>query len=135
MANFYGEKELGDYENFLKNTEFVWGIKSGDDLCGSECCLWTMNDFDILYRKDTKEYTMGVETIYEFDNKTDERKYIKSILDRFTAWMIDKKYDTQKMLSVYELFTAGFNINTGFDNLEDLYATFKIYANAFMEVK
>jgi hypothetical protein len=104
--------------------EFIWGIKSGGDL--------SLNDFDITYHKDIKKYVMSVETIYLFENKNDERKYIKFILDNFTKWMTDNNYNTSKKLSMVDLFSEGFNINTRFDSIEDLYATFKIYADTFI---
>lgn len=126
------EKAMQEWENSLDDMEFIWGIKSGDDLCNCECNLYTMNDFCITYFKNTKKYAMSVETIYLFENKNDERKYIKSILDKFTTWMSDNNYDTSKKLSMVDLFTEGVNINTEFDSIEDLYATFKIYADTFI---
>lgn len=126
------EKAMHEWEDCLDDTEFIWGIKSGDDLYNCECNLFTMNDFDIMYFKDAKKYAMSVETIYQFEHKDDERKYIRFILDNFTKWMTDNHYNISKELSMVDLFTEGVNINTEFDNIEDLYATFKIYANAFI---
>lgn len=128
------DNNKNDYDIYddCENLKFIWGIKSYDDLCSCDCNLYTMNDFDIIYNKETQKYFMGVETVYQFREKDGEKIYIKNLLDKFTEWMIKSGYNISKKLNIYEVFTAGYNINTEFDNLEDLYATFKFCVDAFI---
>lgn len=93
-----------------------------------------MNDFDIIYDKKEKKFSMSIETIYMFDNgKEGEKEYIKDIFNTFTQWMISKGYDTTKEVRIYDIFTSGNNINTDFDTLEELYANFKCFVNGFVK--
>lgn len=111
--------------------KFIFGIISFDDLTSDKPNLLTMNDFDVIYDKNKKKYFMGVETIYTFDNGIEgERKYLNAILDEFTKWMKDNNYGIERNV-FYELFTEGYNINTKFDSIEVLYATFKCFVKGF----
>jgi hypothetical protein len=124
------EKDYID-ENETTTLKHIWGIKSGDDLTKNNCCLYTMNDFDITYNKDTDDYSMSVETIYIFEKEDADKQYIKEILKRFTEWMISNNYDTNKKLELYEVFTEGNNINTNFKTIEDCYTYFKLLVNGY----
>lgn len=114
--------------------EFIWGIKSYDDLSNNEAGLWTMNDIDIVYNKKTKKYLLSIETIYIFENgREGEMEYVKYLFNMLTKWMISQGYDVNKEISFYNIFTEGVNINTEFDSIEDLYATFKFLVNGFVK--
>ena len=108
-------------------------MKSADDLSkGNEANLLTMNDFDILYNKKNKTYSMSMETIYEFrGGKAGEKTYIKNLFNKLTEWMESKKYDTTQEVTLYEIFTQGKNINTEFQTLEELYAVYKCLVFGF----
>ena len=115
--------------------DFIWGVKSADDLSkGNEANLLTMNDFDILYNKKNKTYSMSIETIYELrGGKAGEKTYIKNLFNKLTEWMESKKYDTTQEVTLYEIFTQGKNINTEFQTLEELYAVYKCLVFGFCE--
>lgn len=130
-----------DYnEDFTENSsmKFIWGLKSYDDLSGYDANLETMNDIDLIYLKDEKKYILGIETAYMFNSKEAEKKYFKTLLDKFTEWMEDKGYNTNSILNpygdVYEIFTSGININTEFDTIEDAYRTFKLLINGYLTI-
>lgn len=113
--------------------EFIWGIKSADDL-GSKASFETMNDIEILYNKKNKTYSINIETIYLFTNgKTGEKVYIKNLFNKLTEWMESKKYDTTQEVTIYEIFTQGKNINSEFQTLEELYAVYKCLVFGFCE--
>lgn len=113
--------------------EFIYGIKSWDDLTSSEANLYTMNDFDVTFNKKEKKYYMGIKTIYQFSNgKQGEKNYIKQIFIKFTKWMISQNYDVDRQSNIWEMFTEGKNINSGFDSIEELYATFECLVNGFI---
>lgn len=121
---------ISDYET--KDMKWVWGLKAGDDLCLPDACLYTMNDIDIIYLKDESKYTVGIETMYIFDNKQAEYNYMNDLLDKFTQFMKQNGYDTNQEFALYEVFTNGININTHFDSLEECYAAFKMIVKGFV---
>lgn len=91
-----------------------------------------MNDVDITFNKNDNTYSISIETIYQFRNgKTGERIYIKNLFNKLTEWMISKGYDTTREVELHEVFSAGNNINTEFETIEELYATFKCLVNGF----
>jgi len=110
---------------------YIWGIKSGDDLTDYDAGFFTMTDFDIIYDGKTNTYSMGVETIWGFEDKQAEKNYIKGIYEKLTAWMISNEYNTDKELNCDDVFCEGFNIRTKFKLIEDLYSTFKFLAKGF----
>jgi len=124
---YYKWKYKNYYQEIDDTYEFIWGIKSGDDISSvKEANNYTMNDFDVIYDKNKKIYLMSVETIYMFSNGLEsEKKYVQSILDKFTGWMNSKEYDTTKGLSLWDVFTDGKNITTEFESIEELYSCFK----------
>lgn len=112
--------------------EFIWGIKSYDDLSYSEANFYTMNDIDIIYDKESKMYSLSIETIYEFKNGQEgEKLYIQYLFDKLTNWMNSNGYDISKKLDIYDVFTRGLNINSEFESIEELYATFKWLVKGF----
>lgn len=127
----YEKNYIDEYET--KNIKFIWGIKSWDCLSQSENAnLHTMNDLDLIYVKDEDKFILSVETIYLFeDGYSSEKQYIKSLLDKFTDWMISQGYNIDQPMALYEIFTEGHNINTHFNSIEDAYNTFKIMVEGF----
>jgi len=57
-----------NYENWMDDTEFIWGVKSWDCLIPHSVCMYTMNDIDIIYNHKTKKYYLSIETAYQFEN-------------------------------------------------------------------
>lgn len=122
-------KEKDKYEDTY---EFIWGVKSYDDLSYGEADLCTINDIDILYNKENKVYLLGIETIYQFTNEQEgEKIYIQHLFDKLTEWINNNGYDTNRELDIYDVFTRGLNINSEFESIEELYATFKWLVRGF----
>lgn len=118
-------------ENETQSLKHVWGIKSYDDLSGHCCNLFTMNDFDLTYHKETEDYSISIETIYVFKKEDGEKIYMQSILDSFTKWMDEQEYKTDYKFDLYKVFTYGNNINTHFKTIEECYANFKMLVNGY----
>ena len=128
------EKAYGQCKNEEDNCEFIWGLKSYDDISKeNEAGYNTMNDINIIYDKQTKKYTIGIETVYEFvDGEKGEKVYIQTILNKFTEWMKRNNYPTEMSVNLCSIFTMGLNINSEFDTIGDLYNCFKVYATGFI---
>jgi hypothetical protein len=136
----YNKQEKEIYETY----EFIWGIKSCSDFSDRECSLHTNNDIDITYNRITHKYWISVEIAnIWFQDKTEQGGYIKNLYNKFTAWMLENGYDTNKEIdlqnefadkepNLYDIFSAGQIINTEFDTLEDLYAAFKFLVTGFV---
>lgn len=120
------KKKYPDYiddEYNCDNLKFIWGIKSYDDMSSSDANMWTMNDIDIYYDRDTKQYSLGVETIYMFDDTQAEYAYYNSLLESFTKYMKENGLDTERN---YCTFCSGLDLSLKADSIEELYARFKI---------
>ena len=73
------------------NLKFIWGVKSHDDFTSTSANIWTMNDLEITYDRDTKEYLLGIETIYHFENGyKGEIEYLEGLLDKFTEFVEER---------------------------------------------
>ena len=130
---FYDDFNEDGTEN--STMKHIWGLKSYIDLTSSPCGLMTMNDIDVTYLKDENKYVLGVETMIFFDKKEYEYDYMKTLLDKFTEFMIENNYDTTKEFELFEVFTNGININTHFDSIEECYAAFKMFVNGFCSLE
>ena len=108
--------------------EFIWGVKSWDDLSGADACLYTMNDIDITYDKEKKIYMLGVETAYLFKTYGDERQYLKDCLKAFTKYMDDNGLNKNEP---YRLWMSNPCTNMEAESIEELYTNFKIFVNGF----
>jgi hypothetical protein len=136
---FYNKKMKKKYPDYDDNEyncgelKHIWGVKSGDDLSGKNCNIYTMNDIEITYHRDIKKYSLGIETAYMFDEnrKQNECKYLKKLLNAFTKYMNDnglsKDYDIC-------LFMSQPSINLMADSIEELYANFKIYVEGYCKL-
>ena len=90
--------------------------------------MFTMNDIDITYNKKKKEYMLGIETAYMFENHDGECKYLQSCLRAFTKYMDDNKLDKNKP---YDLFMSNPCTSTSAKTIEELYTNFKIFVDGF----
>ena len=128
-------KKYPDYKDDEYNCgdlKFIWGIKSWDDLTSKDANLYSMNDLDIVYDREKKEYMLGIETIYTFDDKEDEIKYLEGLLDKFTEYVRENKYITNqdKMCLTYIESSEPWRAKT----ISELYIRFKIFVNGFKSV-
>ena len=112
--------------------KFIWGIKAADDLCKEDACLYTMNDIDICYDEDTKKYMLGVETVYCFNNRTqDECYYLKDLLIKFTKYMIDNNLEIDTDVHLNEMYIEK---PMEANSISKLYTQFKIFVEGFCAV-
>ena len=112
-----------------ESMKFIWGVKSWDDLSGSDACLHTMNDIELDYLKDKNKYILSLETIFEFENEESKMGYLESCLDAFTKFMIENGYNTEVKPHWWDVFGDG--MNTNFDSIEECYAMFKLLVNGY----
>ena len=99
--------------------------------CGSWQGLFGANDFEVIYHKDIKKYSVSIETIFMFDIRDGEKEYLKESLKQFTKFMNENNYDVNYKMNMYSIFSKGYNINTKFDTLEECYAMFKLLVDGF----
>lgn len=115
------------------DVKFIWGKLSRDNISGStEANLFTMNDIDVVYCKDSHEYVLGIETIYQFNDEKDKINYLKDCLDAFTQFMVKNNFNITKKPDWNYVFANG--TNSRFRTIEDCYATFKMFVNAYCDV-
>ena len=124
--------ECEESKHVCGDMKFIWGVKSYDDFSSAPANLWTMNDIDIVYDEENKEYLLSVETIYDFDNgREGQIKYYDNLLNEFTKFMIDNGYDmdlpdSKIMIKPITLTRA--------DTITELYFMFKIFVKGFKVV-
>lgn len=122
------DNKYGDYLLENDDTKFVWGVKSWDDLSGSDANLYTMNDIDIVYDKKKQKYRLGVETAYIFRDYDSERNYLKNCLKAFEKYMDDKGLEKDRP---YSLFMCNLCTSMKAKSIEELYINFKIFVDGF----
>lgn len=120
-----------DFDPYYENEimKFIWGIKSWDDLSGSDACLHTMNDIELDYFKDKNKYILSIETIFEFEKEEYKLSYINRCLDAFTKFMVENGYNTEVKPHWWDVFGDG--MNTYFDSIEECYGMFKLLVNGY----
>lgn len=119
------------HDEYLLETDdikFIWGVKSFDNLSGSDANLYTMNDIDIVYDKKNSEYMLGVETAYLFDSFEAECNYLVDCLNVFTKYMDDNGLEKNRP---YNLFFRDPCTPTTAKSIEELYTSFKIFVDGF----
>ena len=122
------DEKYGDCSLETDDIKFIWGVRSWDDLSGSDANLYTMNDIDITYDKKKKEYMLGIETAYMFKTHAAECDYLRKCLDAFTKYMDDNGLEKNKL---YMLFMSNPCTSMVADTIEELYTNFKIFVDGF----
>lgn len=130
------KKKYPDYiedEYNQGDLKHIWGVTSYDDLSGKDANLYTMNDIDITYDRETKKYMLGIETVYMFrDNrKQGECKYLKQLLNAFTKFMDDNNYSKE---DDFCLFMSNTSIISTAESIEELYTNFRIFVEGFCKL-
>lgn len=121
-----------DFDPYCENEimKFIWGIKSWDDLSGSDACLHTMNDIELDYLKNEKKYILSLETIFIFEEEEEHKLgYLESCLDAFTKFMVENGYNTEVKPQWWDVFGKG--MSEYFDSIEECYGMFKLLVNAY----
>lgn len=122
------EDELINEDDGDSNLEFIWGVQSCDNLT-RHCDIYSLNDIELIYHKDTREYTVSIETIYEFNQPDEAVNYLKNLLKAFTEWMQEQGYETEYKPSFYKSFT--YTETQHFKTIEGAYMDFKLRVIGF----
>lgn len=88
-------------------------------------------DFSLEYNMKENYYYYSFETMLGFGTKDGCRDWIITCLAKLTSYMEKHGCDTTKELNMYEVFTAGVNVNTHFETIEDAYAWLKMIVFGF----
>lgn len=137
ILNNYGA-DIDDYDVGFDpyyedgSVKFIWGVKSWDDLSGSDACLYTMNDVELDYLKDENKYLLSIETIFEFEKEEYKLNYLKRCLDSFTKFMVENGYNTEVKPHWWNVFGDG--MNTHFDSIEECYVMFRMLVNSYCKL-
>jgi hypothetical protein len=118
----------GDDEYNCGTLKFIWGVKSWDDLCPADTCLYTMNDIDICYDRETKKYMLGVETAYMFKDKLAEVEYLEGLLSCFTKYMMDNNLSTEEP---HFLWMSSPCTSMEAKTIAELYTNFRIFVEGY----
>ena len=124
--------KYGDCEN--ESIKLIFGVKSYDDLCKCDANLYTMNDLDVIYDKQSKKYSADVEAIYQWDDKSGIVIYLQSLLNQFTKYMTDNNLDTNYKISFYDMFYGKIAMECEADTIEELYAKFKFMVDGYCNI-
>ena len=122
------DKKYGDCCIETDDYKFILGVTSWDDLSGHAANMCTLNDIDIIYDKQKKEYMLGIETAYIFETYASKCNYLRECLNAFTKYMEDNGLDKNKQ---YCLFMSNPRTDIVADSIEDLYTNFKIFVDGF----
>ena len=122
--------QYGDCEN--ESIKLIFAILSGDEMVRRYgATLYTMNDLDVIYNKQTKKYIADVEAIYQWDDKSGIIRYLQSLLNQFTKYMTDHNLDTNYKISFYDIFYGHIGIRCEADTIEELYTKFKFMVDGY----
>lgn len=129
----------------IDGIEHIWGLKSYDDLSGSEeSTLYTMNDIELCRITDKEDehfgkYLLSVETIYTFSGETIQEQYkntagyLTILLTKFTEFCEENGIDTHYVPHLSFVFTnnVGGVSDYYFNSIEEAYAVFKVFVNGY----
>jgi hypothetical protein len=90
-----------------------------------------MNYFHIEQCEDST-YGMYIDTMVFFENgKSGEINYLGNIMTKLNKFMLENGVDVDKRLNFCEIFHRGYNVNSKFKSLEDLYTTFRFLVSGY----
>ena len=138
QIKLFSKTDIENYndENFdpynIDNLQFIWGVKSWDELSSGEANLHTMNDIDIIYDTNTKLYSLDIETIYHFNGgKMGEVKYLNYLFEKFTEYM--EKHNLNKN-EPYDFQAKEPHIILKAKSIPELYTSFRIFVAGYNAV-
>ncbi len=109
--------------------EFIWGRLSYDCIISSPPGIDTMNDIDIVFDRKKQQYELFIETAYVCkDGIKGEARYMRSLLDAFTAFMDEKGYDKDEE---YSIFMCHPKVNFKAGTIPQLYTQFRLFVEGF----
>lgn len=108
--------------------EKIWGLASPDNLA-DPASPDAMTDIELIYWHDSKDYSLEVETIYEFRGRKETAQYLRILLDEFTVWMEENGYDTHTPPSLYRLFKQH---GQRYKTIAGAYAHFRVTALGYI---
>lgn len=114
-----------------EDIKLIFGIKSWDCLNSCDVNLYTMNDLDIIYDKNSKKYLVSIESCYQWDNKDDTIIYLQSLLLEFTQYMNDNQLNTNYQISFYNIFNGSIGLDCTSDSIEECYSKFKFMVDGY----
>lgn len=118
-------------EHEYRECEFVWGVKSSADLSKREASPYTMNDMELTYSASKQRYMLDVETAYWFDNREGEIKYLTSLLNEFTEYMVAQKLSTNGQ---YRFWMSTPSAPFEGETISEVYIGFKIFVEGYKAV-
>lgn len=122
--------QYGDCEN--ESIKLIFGALSGDEMVRKYgATLYTMNDLDVIYDKESKKYSASVEAIYQWDEISGISIYLQSLLNQFTKYMVDNKLDTNYKISFYDIFYGKIAMECEAKTIEECYAKFKFMVDGY----
>lgn len=125
--------KYGDCED--EKIKLVFATLSGDEMVRQYgATLYTMNDLDIIYDKESKKYSASVEAIYQWDDEGGTVKYLQSLLSQFTKYMIDNNLDTTYKIVFYDIFYGNITMDCVADTIEECYAKFKFMVEGYCKM-
>ena len=133
----YQEKQLKkkypnwNYDNWVGDLEFVWGVKSYDCLVNCDANIYTMNDIEIDYDHNEKKYLLSIETAYVFKDKNAECEYLKDLLKCLEKYMDENKLEKNYS---YNLFFSHPCINLKANSIPELYTQFRLFVNGYISL-
>ncbi|HPE08151.1 MAG TPA: hypothetical protein PLT28_00265 [Saprospiraceae bacterium] len=104
-----------------EDDEYIWGVTSGIPT-ENDIVLSTIADFAIYKNKNGK-YLFDLVDHSPIMSLDEKKVYLRKILDEFTEWMKKMGY-TDAASPVIE---ALWEVESEFDSVETLYATFKLF--------
>lgn len=125
--------KYGDCED--EKIKLIFGTLSYDEMVRQYgATLYTMNDLDIIYDKESKKYSASVEAIYQWDDDGGIVKYLQSLLSQFTKYMIDNNLDTTCKIVFYDIFYGNITMDCVADTIEECYAKFKFMVEGYCKM-
>ena len=122
--------KYGDCEN--ESIKLIFATLSYDEMVRQRgATLYTMNDLDVIYDKETKKYSVDIEAIYQWDDKSGIAIYLQSLLNQFTKYMTDNNLKTNYKISFYDIFYGKIAIECEADTIEECYAKFKFIVDGY----
>ena len=124
-----------DDEYNIDELKFIWGVKSYDDLTRNDNANFhSMNDIEIVYDRKEKEYMLGIEEMFYFEDKQAEINYLKELLNQFTMYMEENNLELEPSSLDVDGFRFVCNSVMRAKTIEQLYTHFKIWVVGYCEV-